>query len=254
MLELKELEELEKALLSNYPNENNILYFYTAATEQILDPKNLLSTHFITILTGKLNSHSIPLEASSELRNNLKMAEKINNYVKQQIPFSGNFLQRAQIFSEHCPHDVKHIKIVQAALDLVRENSSDLNPTKYAEKTLEYKTGNCMELSLVGLLKDNRTGIIRVKIINGDHYFLIIGYKPKNPYDKNIDLEDLIRNPDAVVCDPWTRSNYPTSRLKQYLFDYCHVDHVDFNGRFYTQVQAFDSSKQSLRIVDGIQR
>jgi hypothetical protein len=245
---IQELEKLETSIPSKYPNKNDDLYFHTAVIRDILDTKDLFESKFTTILTGELESHLIPPNASDELRANLKTARNINNCVKKLVPFTNNFLQRAQIFSED-HYDINYAIIIDNTLDLLREGTYHLNPMQYTEKILSFKTGNCLELSLVGLFQGEN--VIRVKIMGGDHYFLIVGYKLKNLDNKNLDLEDLMRNRNAVICDPWTESYYPLFMLKEYLFDFI-LGWVNLNGMNHTQVKAFDSSKQSLSIVDEV--
>jgi hypothetical protein len=236
-----ELEKLEKSIPFDDPNHG--LYLFTPVVEEILDPASRLPKQ-ITILTGQLEPYLVPPGTSKELRANLKTAKKIIDFVKDSVPFSGNFLQRSRIFSEDY-YDPEIAKIVETATLLVQNDSFYLNPMQYTKKILEYKTGNCVELSLVALLQDKN--VMLVEVINGNHAFVIVGCTTNPSNNRILDFNALIHDPYAVICDPWTGSNYPASMLEKQLFNY--VDQVEVDGRLYTQVAAFDSSKESLSII-----
>ncbi len=231
-----ELEKMEKCQPSNYPDKDDDHLYFTASTKKILLYSDDSSPpEFATILTGNLDPHSIPKDASEELRANLKTAREIINHVKDVAPFSVNLLQRSPIFSTGY-YNNNHVDTLHKTLRLVRNRLALLDPKELLEKTLKYKTGNCGELSLVGLFQDKN--VIRVKIINGNHVLLIVDCEMGDPLNyKNL-------GPNAAICDPWSGASYPASELKKYLFDY--IGPVWVDEMRYTQVARFDPSKQTL--------
>ena len=234
ILKLEELElKLKQSIPSNYPHENNESCFFTAKTREIYGN--------ITILTGELEPHLLPPNASEGLKTNLEIAKKINAYVNDSVPFSVNFLQRSRIFSKDY-YDGRYVKFIEKVSELVRSEFKHLNPTQRVKRILEYKTGRCYELSLVGSFQGK--AIMHVSIVNGDHNFLIIGSNIQNLSNigKNLDLNAI--DPNAVVADFWTGSNYPACMIKDYLFDY--KRRVEYDGMLYTKVKKFNPSKQSL--------
>jgi hypothetical protein len=248
--EISKLEKLEKSIPFNDPidDPNNDLYFFTPVTEEILDPTSQLPKQ-ITILTGKLEPHLIPPNTSEELRANLKTAKKTIDFIRNSVPFSGNFLQRSRIFSKDY-YDPENVKTVQTATDLVqdevRDDESYSSPTEYTNKILEYKTGNCFELSLAAIVLQDENAML-VQLIKGNHNFVIVGCTTNPSNNDTLNSDALIHDPCAVVCCPWTGSYYPASMLEKQLFSY--IGQVKVSERLYTQVEAFDSSKDGFSII-----
>lgn len=218
----------EEVLLDLDPDEEGYLDFTAATTEEIpYTPKASFPKKQITILTGKLDPRLIPENASEGLRKNLRIAREINEHVNKLVPFSYNFLQRSPIFSKG-HYDDNHLDTLFKTM-AVRQKASRASLMEEVEETIEHKTGNCEDLSDVGLVLGLSQGknVTKAAIENGDHVLLIVG-----------------SGRDSVICDPWTKANYPITELKHYLFDY--IGQVDINGIRYTQVKRFNPLKQKI--------
>ncbi|MEI8301614.1 MAG: hypothetical protein WCG10_08425 [Chlamydiota bacterium] len=133
--------------------------------------------------------------------------------------------------------------------------------------------GNCFEMACVGYeyvrgaFPDKKVEL--VQIVNGDHLFLVIGsedFKTSDrgsgavdavvtfinrwvfKKDQTVELDYTSWKSDVVVCDPWSGSCYPASKIKQYLMDYYGVERP--LGRAIPCVTPFDPERQSLAFFE----
>ncbi len=243
-LKVTELEKFEK--WSNIaPPKNRDGYYYTAQTKLL--PSRF--HHSPTVLTGELEEHPIPDNASEALRNNLKTAKLIIDCVRNAIPFSRNYLQRSKIFRQeyfdpNCCYDlIKFLDTSQIELRIkAPENCPNRSLEYKVKETLKHKNGNCGHLAVVGYFLSKK--FVSVELFTfqeptGDHDFLV--------YDRNkAFLASDYKNwgPDAVVCDIWSGAFYLGSDVEKYLMDFKGI--VYHKGIQYTMVQKFDPSKQVL--------
>jgi hypothetical protein len=235
------LEKLEKSKIFSHPD-----YYENFYSTVVIDERPLKTAYTIgkvEVLTGTLAYHLIPENASKKLRENLKTAKKIIHLVGNAVPFSENYLQRSKIFFHNHPNP-NHVTVVQKSLDILRKEIYYGNPLEsHVQKIMRYKTGNCGELAAVGFYYATKEHVQAevVKIQRGDHHFLVIGRNEKFPL---FDFKNW--GPNAVICDPWTRSYYPASKIEQYLMDCIGEAIIDDNGAQHTIVRHFDPSKQAL--------
>jgi len=248
----KSIEAIDKLIASHHllsdPSSDNFYFTPIVASRRNWSKTNI-QTHQILTLTGKLKSRLIPPDASEELRKNLKAAKKIIAHVHAVVPFSHNYHQRSKILTSDTKYNADHLplyqKIVKNSIDMNRYRS--FTYIERIENTIEFKTGNCVEMSEVGFLygKELHVPIELVKIDpeQGDHVFLIIG---RNKKFKLANYKNW--GPDAVICDVWAGSYFPASKIK-YQMDYIELIHI--NKMQYTVVRRFDPSKQALHLIDS---
>jgi hypothetical protein len=260
LIKIRTLENLEKLKIPQRPIDNSHFY-YTASVRKINAGKKAA-----TVLTGNFIRHLIPKDANHALRENLTVAKKIIQFVDKHVPFSENYLQRSAIFAKpgDDPEDLisdhsdikknldilwEKIETTQKIFDLQSDSNDEdrFLKLRYAVKQiLRYKTGNCFELSQVGYYFAQKCGILNQTSVeiafieNGDHTILIIGR------DQNSIISDFKNWGSAVICDLWSGSFYPASKLKKHLTDY--VKAIEIKRFQYTQVQLFNPLKQAIRL------
>jgi hypothetical protein len=241
--EVSDLDELEKSIERSLNIKNHLpevadrdVYF----TSTTVDYSSKTNNHIqVQALTGKLTEHEIPNDASPELRENLKRAREIINYVHNKVPFSSNYFQRSKIFNPEYSDSNSFIEfgsIIDTSFKILKQKKEVLIKTSpvgayksYVEQIIELKTGNCEEMCLVGADYGKKLGIQveSYEIVGGDHAFLAIG-----------------NSPHKVICDVWTEAYYPESKAKQYLMDFVYTI-KDANIQ-YTLVSNFDSGTQTI--------
>ncbi len=225
----------------------------------------------LKLLNGKLIHHPIPDDATEQLRENLKTAKKIIRFVQSTVPFSTNYLQRSKIFSSNLYDDSSCRSIARAVdrtLGVLREENkgSGLEPLEQTVgKIVSFKTGNCSEMSLTGLLlsyaknqqsqncaemfdggfdevqKGAPIEVVEIAKPQGDHVFLVIDrdqrFLPSCYY---------LWGPNAVVCDVWSGAHYPASKVDDYLLDYVTDGYIKRIPC--PLVQNFDPSRQTVEV------
>ncbi|MGC1879318.1 MAG: hypothetical protein WA347_08270 [Rhabdochlamydiaceae bacterium] len=226
----------------------------------------------LKLLNGKLIQHSIPDNATERLRENLKTAKKIIRFVQDAVPFSSNYLQRSKIFSPDVEDSGSPRSIywtVARTLGVLREEI--YGPTvntleRTVRKIVSFKTGNCHELCMTGLLfsyAKNQQSLSCAEMFDGgfdevqqqapvemfeipepqgDHIFLVIGRN-----QRCLPSNYRLWGPDAVVCDVWSGAHYPASKIDQHLLDYVTGTRVDLIPR--PLVRNFDPSRQKLTVM-----
>jgi hypothetical protein len=213
--------------------------------------KNNFPQGRIQVLTGMLESHPIPDNASQELRKNLAIAKKIIDYVHDVVPFSDNYHQRSKIFTSDCNLNdlLLYQKIVEKSFNAFIEETKteilcDGDLESEVKKILEYKVENCWGMSQVGHFFAKKyfphipIEVVAINAQEGNHAFLIVGCDTKS------NLSDDENCGDDVICDVWTGAYYPRSEIKKYLMDFVHAI---INETQYTVVRHFNPSTQSLK-------
>jgi hypothetical protein len=249
------------------------------------------------------------LQENSSLQKNLRIGLQTIKYTQETIPCSGNHMQRVTAIaavnhkmqskspgqkrrhrddeegylSKRGKTDDENREVVIAkmretlgnnrrqAMDAESFQMDDQLATSLAKKS---GIGNCCEMAMTGYeyirdtFPDKRVEI--VKIVNGDHVFLVIGREEQQPLNqgfllsgleaifqiankifmkntKTVDLDYRTWKSDVVVCDPWSGSCYPASKINQYLMDYCDLE--SSIGRRIPCVTPFDPTVQSLELL-----
>jgi hypothetical protein len=223
----------------------------------------------LKFLNGKLIHHSIPDDATEKLRENLKTAKKIIRFVRDAVPFSSNYLQRARIFSSSLYDGSAAILTIQKisrTLKILRKKTSRRNTLEQIVSRIAFfKVGNCSELCKTGLLlshaknqqpqnctemfdggfdevqKQAPVEIFHIAKPRGDHTFLVVDRDQRFPPSHY-----WLWGPDAVVCDVWSGAHYPAFEVRHHLWDYVSVVHI--NQMPHTVVRHFNPDKQRLTI------
>jgi hypothetical protein len=173
-----------------------------------------------TILTGRVNE-TLVTEGNPELRKNLFIANQIVEYVQNIIPDSSNFMRNGGDFDEIA---IRVLTVEEDTLTMSEEETLDRFESAHC--------GNCYAMSEVGyryavksmhVAKDR---LDKVHIVNGDHYFLIVGYSVGT----------------IAYCDPWSGACYAAAKASHCLRDYKGL--VMKDGKSMPKVAPMDSTQK----------
>lgn len=144
------------------------------------------------------------------------------------------------------------IEVLGDRLDRGVNPAPSLWPSHVVDVCREHPIGNCSEMATVGFQYAKTIScpytIEMFSIINGDHWFLVIGRK------EGSDPNDFQTWGDAaVVCDSWASDCYSATLISVRLRNYLKCIDDPLFGRV-TQAEAFDSKRQMLAPVSVSER
>ncbi|MGC1878635.1 MAG: hypothetical protein WA347_08255 [Rhabdochlamydiaceae bacterium] len=270
-----EWAEIENSIPSTHLSNDENTYSTCEMIDQPVEPYETISPNDgdtgvrLKLLNGKLIHHLIPDDATEKLRENLKTAKKIIRFVQDAVPFSTNYLQRSKIFSSNLYDSNSSARLieqkVERAILTLRKEFSGRNVKSFAESVRNigsFKTGNCAEMSMMGLLfshaknqprnfiemfdggfdevhKQTPVEIFEIPRPQGDHVFLVLDRDQRYPSSHY-----WAWGRDAVVCDVWSGAHWPASMVDQHLLDYAGFVYIDRIS--YPKIRNFDPSRQTL--------
>ncbi len=136
------------------------------------------------------------------LAENLKLAKKMNDKVRNIITHSSNYIARNPEASPF--HVEKMLKEINLEIEMAEVKKEREWYQYSANLFMKYNIGNCGAMTIVGGMNcrepDSKIPIYICFIPNGNHQVLVIG-----------------QGESAVVCDPWSNCFYPLDRRKLYL-------------------------------------
>lgn len=198
------------------------------------------------------------------LASNLRLGEEILSETVRDIRFSANNLARSQRIIEERAREQGVVLEESTAFSRVK-NSFCMGAQRYlssieadreggtkfarmkasARYAAGVRIGNCGEMAAVAFFKALEKGIWNVpvdivKIVNGDHAFLVIGRDP------NSDPDDYKTwGSSAVVVDAWSKKIYKVSDLEANLEDYFGLDMT--TGKSF--LRPFNPKTQGLQVI-----
>ncbi len=225
----------------------------TKAVTLIKKLSSLLGKEKPLYLSGQLIASKYKPSFSKALIQNLDKARRICNYIETEFFEIPNHFQRFESTSTMREEKRAEKKL---ALISLRNRIDATRKTQECDRitaiNLEYKKnretgtriGNCAEICGITMkyAKDQEIADVEAfHILGGDHVFLVIG-RAQNSFVNDYESWGIA----AVICDPWSGSFYPASKLKTHLYSYISVE---TNGSIcYARVSKFDPKKHSIEL------
>jgi hypothetical protein len=220
-------------------------YWYADLTQFDYVVPEIMDLNGVSILTGDLKKVAAT-ELTEEAKANIIVAKKIQAFVREAVPFSGNYPRKSEIYQYVQSNDeAEAIADTISQCTVAVQSLKTLGLKHYIDAIMFFQAGNCQEKTLIGFQEGatlpSAPRIEMFHIVNGHHVFLIIGRKEGSlPHD----FENF--GESCMVCDTWSGAYFPASLIKTYLFDWKETQCWD--QRVLTQVAPFDPSYQQLEV------